>query len=133
MSIISEFTSFISKGNILDLAVAFVIGAAFSSLVTALVNDIVTPIIGIPGHVNFSAISYTINGSTFYVGLFINAIISFITIALAIFFFVVKPIEKAKSLKKQQQIAPTTKSCPYCIAQIPINATRCQFCTSNLP
>ncbi len=132
MSLISEFTNFISKGNILDLAVAFVIGAAFSSLVTALVTDIIMPIIGIAGHVNFSAISYTINGSTFYVGLFINAVISFITIALAIFIFVVKPIEKAKALKKQQQVAPTTKSCPYCIAQIPIAATRCQFCTSNL-
>ncbi len=134
MSLIEEFKSFISRGNVIDLAVAFVMGAAFNSLITALVTDIVTPIIGIPGHVNFASITYTINGSTFLVGAFINSAISFLSIAVAIFFFIIKPMSKLGSLGKKPSTipSPTTKSCPYCISSVPIKATRCPFCTSKL-
>ena len=90
MSLLSDYKNFITKGNVLDLAVAFVMGAAFNALVTALVTDIVTPLIGIPGHVNFSSISFTINGSTFLLGTFLNSVIAFVTISIAVFFFIIK-------------------------------------------
>src|SRR5271155_4132975 len=92
MSLISDFTDFISKGNVLDLAVAFVMGAAFNAVVTALVTDIVTPLIGVPGQVNLAGLTYNVNGSIFLVGAFINSVIAFISIAVAVFFFIVKPM-----------------------------------------
>ncbi len=132
MSVISEFKDFISKPDVLDLAVALVIGLAFNAVVTAMVTDIVTPVIGIPGHVNFTSIAYTVNGSTLLVGSFLNAVITFLTIAVAVFFFIVKPASKLKSMKKPEPAAPDTKVCPYCLSKIPIKATRCAFCTSKL-
>jgi large conductance mechanosensitive channel len=130
---LTEFKDFALKGNILDLAVAFVMGAAFNALVTALVTDIVTPLIGIPGHVNFAAVTYTINGSTFLLGAFVNSIIAFLSICIAVFFFIIKPVSKMQALKKPKEAAaPKTKVCPYCISNIPINATRCAFCTSKI-
>lgn len=129
--ILKEFKEFITKGNVIDLAVAVVIGLAFNALVTALVSDIVTPIIGIPGHLNFSSISYTVNGSTFKVGLFLNALIAFLSIAVAVFFFIVKPVSKMQELNKRKEEA-TTKECPYCFSTINIKATRCPNCTSKL-
>ncbi len=132
MSLIEEVKSFIVRGNVIDLAVAFVIGAAFNSLVTALVTDMVTPIIGIPGHVNFASLTYTVNGSTFLVGAFINSVISFLSIAFAIFFFIIKPMSKLKPASTGPAPAPTTKECPYCFSSIQIKATRCPFCTSEL-
>lgn len=134
MPLIDELKGFIFRGNILDLAVAFVMGAAFNALINALVTDIVTPIIGIPGHVNFASITYTINGSQFLIGAFINSVISFISIAIAIFFFVIKPMSKLSSLNKNppQPVPPASKACPYCTSSIPIKAIRCPFCTSKL-
>lgn len=132
MSLIEEVKSFIVRGNVIDLAVAFVMGAAFNSLVTALVTDMVTPIIGIPGHVNFASLTYTVNGSTFLVGAFINSVISFLSIAFAIFFFIIKPMSKLKPASTGPAPAPTTKECPYCFSSIQIKATRCPFCTSEL-
>ena len=133
MSITQDFTDFITKGNVLDLAVAFVMGAAFNAVVTALVTDIITPIIGIPGHVNLSSITFTINGSTVLLGSFLNAIIVFLSIAVAVFFFVVKPALKIQKMRNMgKKVDPTTKVCKYCQSAIPIKATRCPFCTSHL-
>ncbi|MCL5011587.1 MAG: large conductance mechanosensitive channel protein MscL [Candidatus Marsarchaeota archaeon] len=130
MSVIKEFKDFIVRDNILDLAVAFVMGAAFNAVVTALVTDIVTPIIGIPGHVNFASLTYSVNGSTFLVGAFINSIIAFLSIAIAVFFFIIKPASKLAP--KKQETAPQTKTCPYCLSQIQVKATKCAFCTSSV-
>lgn len=129
-----EFKGFMARGNVIDLAVAFVMGAAFNALITAFVTDIVTPIIGIPGHVNFASITYAINGSTFLVGAFINSVISFLSIAVAIFFFIIKPMSKLNSTNKKPAVPvpPTTKNCPYCMSSIPVKASRCPFCTSKL-
>ena len=133
MSLVGDFKAFINKGDVLDLAVAFVMGAAFNALVTNLVTDIVTPLIGVAGHFDFSSIQYTFNGSTILLGAFINAIISFITIAVAIFFFVIKPMAKLNGTQKPNPPAPPdTKECSYCISKIPLKATRCPFCTSEL-
>ncbi len=132
MSIVNDFKGFILRGNVVDLAVAFVMGSAFYAVVTAFVTDIITPLIGLPGHVDFSSSSYTLNGSTFLYGSFVNSIIGFIAIAVTIFFFIVKPMEKARSIKKKPAVEPTTKDCPYCLSSIPIKATRCAHCTSQL-
>src|SRR5271156_6637684 len=103
MSIISDFKDFISKGDVIDLAVAFVMGAAFNAVVTAFVTDIITPLIGVPGHVNFAAYTYTLNGSVFMVGSFVSAIISFVSIALVVFFFLVKPVSKMKEMSDKKK------------------------------
>lgn len=133
MSLTNEFKDFIMKGDVIDLAVAVIIGLAFNAVVTAFVTDIVTPLIGIPGHVDFASLTYTINGSVFSVGLFVNAVINFITIALVVFFFIVKPVSKMKErTSKKAQVSPTTKQCPECLSNIPIGAKRCAFCTSKV-
>ncbi len=130
----SEFKAFILRGNVVDLAVAVVIGAAFSAVVNALVKDIITPIISIPGKADFSSLTFTIHGSIFRYGDFINALIAFVIIAAAIFFFVVKPLNLFLTLRKTQVVpsAPTTKDCPFCLSSVPAAATRCAFCTSEL-
>ncbi len=133
MSFISEFKEFIMRGNVADLAVAVVIGAAFTSVVNGLVADIITPLIGVAWHSNFSSITYTINGSTFQIGLLINALISFLIVALVVFFLIVKPIRKLQErTKKAQSAEPTTKVCPQCLSIIPIKARKCAFCTSKV-
>jgi large conductance mechanosensitive channel len=135
LTLIDEFKNFIMKGNVIDLAVAVVIGVAFNAVVTSFVSDIITPIIGIPGHVNFSAYAFTINGSVFMIGSFVNAVISFITIALVVFFFIIKPVSKMKEIsasKESSKSGPNTKQCPECLSTIPIKAKRCAYCTSSL-
>lgn len=134
MSLSQEFKDFIMKGNVIDLAVAVVIGVAFNAVVTAFVTDIITPLIGIPGHVNFAAYTITVNNSVFMVGSFVNAIINFITIALVVFFFMVKPISKMNeaAAKNKPAAGATTKVCPECLSTIPIKAKRCAFCTSKV-
>ncbi len=133
MSLVQEFKDFIMKGDVIDLAVAVVVGLAFNTVVTAFVTDIVTPLIGIPGHVNFATLTYTINGSTILFGTFVNAVINFITIALVVFFFIIKPMSKIKEkTTKKVTLSPTTKQCPECLSVIPIGAKRCAFCTSKL-
>lgn len=129
------FKQFILRGNVLDLAVAVVMGAAFGSVVTALVKDFLTPLIGaIVGKPDFSAIQFTINGSKFAIGDLINAIVSFLLIAAAVYFFVVLPVNTLMARLKRGEAPPdpTTKSCPECLSTIPIKASRCAFCTAAL-
>ncbi len=128
------FKQFILRGNVVDLAVGVMIGAAFSAVVTALVANILTPLIGaIIKTPDFSELSFTINGSVFTYGLFLNALISFLIVALAIYFFVVTPINAliARS-KKGAPEDPTNKKCSECLSEIPALAKRCAFCTSTL-
>lgn len=129
------FMQFMMRGNVLDLAVAVVIGAAFGAVVTALVKDLITPIIAaIVGKPDFSGIVFTVNGSKFLIGDFINALVSFILIAAAVYFFVVLPVNKIIAMKRRGQAPPdpTTKKCPECLSEVPIAARRCAFCTSAL-
>lgn len=128
------FKQFILRGNVVDLAVGVVIGAAFNGIVSALVKDILTPFIGaIIKTPDFSGLVFTINDSKFMYGEFLNALISFIIVAAAVYFFVVLPINALVSRSKKEAPAdPTSKKCPECISEIPIQATRCAFCTSKL-
>ncbi len=131
---LNEFKAFILRGNVVDLAIAVVIGAAFSGIVTALVKDLITPLIAaIGGQPNFSAISFTINNSHFLIGDFINSVVSFLIIASVIFFLVIKPLNAliARS-RKEPPADPSTKKCPEGLSEIPIGASRCKFCTSQL-
>ncbi len=133
-SVAKEFREFILRGNVIDLAVGVIIGAAFSAVVTALVKDLFTPLIAaIFGKQDFSAIKFTINNSQFLIGDFINALISFLLIALVVFFFIVKPINVLMNLRKTAP-APddTTRECPHCLSKIPRAATVCLFCTRDV-
>jgi len=131
MTIINEFKQFLLRGNVVDLAVGVVIGAAFGTVVTALVKDILTPLIAAIAKVpNFAGLTFRINGSMFMYGDFINALISFILVAAAIFFFVVKPMNMliARSHRNIKPVDPTTKKCQECLSEIPIDARRCAHC-----
>lgn len=131
-----EFRAFLFRGNVVDLAVAVVIGAAFGAVVTALVKDIITPIIAaIGGQPDFSGLTFTINGSKFLYGDFINAVVSFVIIAAVIFFVVIKPMNLLTARTRRGEITPdpTTRPCPQCLGEVPIAATRCMFCTQPLP
>jgi large conductance mechanosensitive channel len=131
--VLKDFKAFLLRGNVVDLAVAVVVGAAFGAVVTALVADIVTPLIGIPGGVDFSGLTFTINDSVFRYGHFLNTLVSFITIAAAIFFLVVRPLNALMARRKTEpDVMSTTRDCPYCLSSIPIAASRCAFCTANV-
>lgn len=130
---VNEFKQFLLRGNVIDLAVAVVIGAAFGAVVTALVEDLITPLIAaVGGQPDFSALVFSLNGSEFKYGHFLNAVISFVTIAAVIFVFVVKPMNtlQARARRGQTSPDPTTKQCTECLSAIPIAAKRCAFCTS---
>jgi len=131
MTILKEFKQFLLRGNVVDLAVGVVIGVAFGTVVTALVKDLLTPFISAIVKVpDFSNLSFTINGSRFMYGDFINAFISFLLVATAIFFFVIKPMNVLISRSHKEPPAdPTTKKCPECLSEIPIGAKRCSYCT----
>jgi large conductance mechanosensitive channel len=129
------FRDFVLRGNVLDLAVAVVMGAAFTAVVNALVKDLITPLIAaVVGKPDFSAIVFTVNGSNFPIGDFINNVVSFLLIAGAVYFFIVLPVNtlmnRVKSLGKTPD--PTTKNCPECLSEIPIAATRCKFCSAAI-
>ena len=131
-----EFRTFLLRGNVVDLAVAVVIGAAFGAVVTALVEDIVTPIIAaIGGQPDFSTLTFTINDSEFKYGDFINKVISFVTVAAVIFFLVVKPMNILMARMRRGEVSPdpTTRPCPECLAEVPIAAKRCMYCAQPLP
>jgi large conductance mechanosensitive channel len=132
---LKDFKKFILRGNVVDLAVAVVIGAAFSGIVTALVKDLVTPLIAaVGGQHDFSALYFTLNDSKFMYGDFLNALISFLLIATVVFFLVVQPLNKLVALSNRNQKSddPTTKKCPECLSEVPIAAKRCAFCTSKI-
>jgi large conductance mechanosensitive channel len=129
------FKQFMLRGSVLDLAVAVVMGAAFGAVVTALVKDLITPLIAaLVGEPDFSGIRFTINNSKFLIGDFINALISFLLIGAAVYFFVVLPVNKlmARMRRGEAPPDPTTKKCPECLSDVPIAARRCAFCTSAL-
>ena len=125
------FRQFILRGNVIDMAVGVVIGAAFATLVTAFTKDLLTPLIAaMVGKPDFSAIRFTINGSVFALGDFINAVVAFLLVAAAVYFFVVTPVNAlvARMRKAPLPADPTTKKCPECLSEIPIDARRCAHC-----
>jgi large conductance mechanosensitive channel len=132
--IMNGFKQFLLRGNVVDMAVGIVVGAAFGTVVTSFVKDLLTPLIAaIARQPDFSAIAFEINGSKFMIGQFVNAIVSFVIIAAAVYFAVVLPINTLVAhARKQPPAAPTTKQCPECLSEIPIQAKRCAFCTSAL-
>jgi large conductance mechanosensitive channel len=130
------FKKFVMRGNVIDLAVAVVMGGAFGKVVAALVKDLLTPIVAaVAGKPDFSALLFTINGSKFPIGDFLNAAVEFLLIAVAIYFFVVVPMNALTARLKRGDAPPdpTTKKCPECLSEIPIAARKCAFCTSTLP
>jgi large conductance mechanosensitive channel len=127
------FRDFLLHGNVVDLAVAVVIGVAFGAIVTAFVKDLITPLIAaIGGKPDFSALNFTINHSKFLYGDFINALIAFVIIAAVIYFLVVKPYMRLMDRFKPAVTPAPERNCPYCTSNIPEAATRCPFCTSQL-
>ena len=127
------FRDFIFRGNLLELAVAFVVGAAFTALVTALVADLITPLLAaIGGKPDFSGLYFTVNHSKFMYGSFVNAVITFLIIAAAMYFIIVMPAGKVltRMLRKKEA---TERECPECLSEIPIAARRCMYCTSEVP
>ena len=131
---LTGFKQFLLRGNVVDMAVGIVIGAAFGAVVSGLVKDLLTPLIAaIVKQPDFSALTFTINGSKFLYGEFINALLSFLIVSAAIYFFVVVPVNAliARS-RKEPPADPTTKKCPECRSEIAIDAKRCAYCTSQL-
>lgn len=130
---LKEFREFVMRGNVLDLAVAVIIGAAFGKIITSLVNDILTPLIGlVMGGVNFSGLAIQVRDAAITYGNFIQAIIDFLIVALVIFLIVKAANNMKRKEKNIPPSEPTTKVCGYCFTTIPIKATRCPNCTSEL-
>lgn len=134
MTLLNDFKAFILRGNVVNLAVAVVIGAAFKAIVDALVADFITPLIAaIGGKQDFSALDFTINSSVFRYGDFLNQVISFLIIAAVVFFFIVTPVNHLMArAKKEPPVNPASKKCPECLSEIPADARRCAFCTTQL-
>ena len=127
-----EFRAFLLRGNLVDLAVAVVIGTAFGALVASFVADLITPLIAaIFGKPNFDTLHFTINGSTFFYGHFLNSVLTFVLIAFAVFFFVVKPFDAVMARRAKEEAA-TTRACPECLSEIPLEARRCAHCTTEV-
>ena len=125
------FQDFIARGNVVDLAVAVVIGTAFAALVSSMVADLLTPVIAaIIGEPDFSGLTFTINDSTFSYGSFINALITFLTVAIAVYFLVILPLARIKDWRGAE--APSIRECPQCLSEVPVAARRCAYCTSEL-
>jgi len=131
---LKEFRDFILRGNVVDLAVGIVIGAAFGAMVTSFVGNVLTPLLGLLRVPDFSTLAMFAGDTRVPYGLFLNSLISFILVAAAIFFFVIKPVNamNARLRKGEPEPAPTIKVCPFCATEIPLAATRCPHCTSQL-
>jgi large conductance mechanosensitive channel len=131
---LKDFRQFLLRGNLVDLAIAVVIGAAFGAVVAALVKDIITPLIAaIGGQPDFSGLDFTINKSRFAYGDFLNAILTFVIIAAVVFFFVVKPVNALlERMQTSEPVDEETRECPACLSQIPYAARRCAFCTEEV-
>jgi large conductance mechanosensitive channel len=133
-SMLKGFREFVLRGNVVDMAVGVVIGAAFGAIVTAFVKDLLTPLIAaLAGKPDFSAYVFEVNGSKFFYGDFINAIVSFLLIAGAVYFFVVVPVNALMArIQRGETPAPNKKKCPECLSDIPVEAHKCAFCTSSV-
>ncbi len=131
---LKDFREFILRGNLVDLAVAVVLGTAFGTVVTAFVKDLITPLIGaIGGKPDFAALTFSINNSKFLYGDFINALLAFLIIAAVVFFFVIKPVNALMArLQPSTPVDVTTRPCSECLSDIPVAATRCAFCTARV-
>jgi large conductance mechanosensitive channel len=129
-----DFKEFLLRGNLVDMAVGIVIGVAFAAVVTAFVADIVTPLIAaIGGQPNFAALKFRINGSEFLYGAFLNAVLSFLIIAAVVFFFVIRPVNALMRRRRTEPpVDATTRPCPECMSEIPVEAHRCAFCTQEV-
>jgi large conductance mechanosensitive channel len=134
MNMLKGFRQFLLRGNVVDLAIGVVIGAAFGAVVTAFVKDLLTPLIAaVAGKPDFSAFSFVVNGAKFAYGDFLNTVISFLLISAAVYFCVIVPVNKLVSRARQEPaVDPTTKKCPECLMEIPIDARRCAHCTTEL-
>lgn len=130
---LKDFKAFVLRGSVVDLAIAVVIGAAFGSVVQAFVKDLLTPLVSIPGKANFQSLNFTIRHSVFAYGDFLNVLIAFVTIAFAVFFFVVRPINMLMERRRTEpDVESETRECPECLSKIPGAATRCAFCTAEV-
>lgn len=128
---LKDFKAFILRGNVIDLAVGVAIGAAFATVIGSFTENLLTPLLAIPGDkASFSELSFTISGSEFRYGAFLDAVVSFVLVAAVLFFFVVRPINKL--MARRAAAEPTTHECPECLSEIPLAAHRCAFCTAEL-
>jgi large conductance mechanosensitive channel len=129
-----DFKEFLLRGNLVDLAVGVVIGLAFAAVISALVADLITPLIAaIGGQPDFGSLSFTINGSHFLYGHFINALITFVVIAAVVFYLVIKPVNALMARRRTEPpVAEETRPCPECLSEIPLAARRCAFCTAEV-
>jgi large conductance mechanosensitive channel len=133
-AMLKEFREFILRGNLVDLAVAVVIGTAFTAVVNALVRSLITPLIAaIGGEPDFSGLTFTINGSVFRYGEFINALLTFLIVAAVLFYLVIKPVNALLArMRTEPPVAEETRDCPECLSQIPDAARRCAYCTAEV-
>jgi len=131
---LKEFKAFVLRGNVIDLAVAVVIGAAFKAVIDVVVTGMITPVLAIPGDKpNLDALTFSIGGAEFLYGAVIDEVINFLAIAAAVFFFIVRPVTRLMDRRKTEpDVGSTTRDCPYCLSSIPIAATRCAFCTADV-
>ena len=131
---LKDFKSFILRGNVIDLAIGVAIGAAFTAVVTAFTANLLTPLLAIPGDAaSFSELSFTVSGSEFRYGAFIDAVVAFLLVAAALFFLVVRPVNRLMARRATgRDVESTTRECPHCLSAIPLAASRCAFCTSEL-
>lgn len=133
MGALQEFKEFVVKGNVIDIAVGIVIGLAFNAVISALVNGLVLPLVSLPGHVDFSGWAFTVNAAHFTPGSVLGAIITFLVIALVIFFAVVKPLQMYKARHEAPEAPPVPmRDCPECLSEVPKAARRCRYCSSPL-
>jgi large conductance mechanosensitive channel len=129
---LTEFKNFLLRGNVIDLAVALIMGLAFTAVVTSFVENLATPLIAaIFGEPDFSNLTFTINDSVFRYGAFINSLLALVLIAVVVFFFIVKPVNVLVQRSRSEPSSdPTTFKCPECLSEIPVGAVRCAFCTA---
>ena len=129
-----DFKAFILRGNVVDLAIGVAIGAAFSAVVSSFTKNLLTPLLAVPGgKPSFADLTFTVNGAAFRYGAFLDDLLSFLFIAAALFFFVVKPVNSLMARRKTQtEVESTTRDCPECLSSIPVAASRCAFCTAQV-
>jgi large conductance mechanosensitive channel len=129
--VLRDFRAFILRGNVVDLAVGIVIGVAFGAVIRSLVENLLTPLFAIPGKTDFSALKFAVGGGVFRYGQFINDVIAFLTVAAAVFFFVVRPVNAMMARRRTEpDVESLTKECGDCLSSIPVAARRCAFCTT---